>query len=174
MKFLKWIGGVVLLAVPYDFGLGLWNTIPPKRPATVSRNAVFLFGLPVGAPFPIPKRGFWVDCWLDEDHSMNPCRAARADGAFIYEGPFVRLKDTGPVPRNELQIDTKAIGDLVYFKGEAVPIVHLRDGVILIPAEESEEAKRQALDWLRQNPKSDDPRPDGPEPPAARSLDMAV
>jgi hypothetical protein len=153
MKVLKWMVGVFFVGVVYVLGLWLWNIVPPRRPVNVARSAVFLFGLPVGAPFPIPKRGTWVNCWLDEEHGVNRCSAVWADGTFIYEGSFVRFEGTGPVPQNELQIDTKAIGDSVYFKGATIPIIHLRNGTILIPAEASEEAERQTLDWLRQNQK---------------------
>lgn len=152
-KLVLWIFALVLLLAIYNFGLGIWNSIPPRRPANVSRGAAFLFALPVGSPIPLPKRGTWVNCWLDEKQNVNLCRAARVDGSIIYEGPFVPLLGTGPVPQDRLQINTKAIGDSDYFHGQAVPIIHLLDSTVLIPAEDAENARRQALDWLRQNQK---------------------
>jgi hypothetical protein len=102
-------------------------------------------------PFPVPRQGIWVDCWLDNEHSVNRCWSEWSDGTFIYEGPFVRFEGSGAVPQSELQIDTKATGNSVYFNELLVPIVHLRNGTILIPSEATEEARRQTLAWLRQH-----------------------
>jgi hypothetical protein len=150
-KLLKRAGAVVVVVVLYFLGIAIWASIPPRRPANVSRSAVFLFGLPVGAPFPTPKRGTWVDCWLDTSDS-NRCRAIDADGTPIYEGPYIRFEGTGLVPQSEIQINTRASTDFFVIQGVLIPIIHLRDGTILIPAKDADEARRQALDWLRQNP----------------------
>jgi hypothetical protein len=150
-KLVLWIFALVFLAVIYDFGLGIWGSFPPRRPANVSRSAVFIFGLPVGSPIPLQKKGTWVDCWLDKEHSINLCREVWVDGTLIYEGPFIPLEGNGPLPQDRLQINTKVISDLDIFQGERIQIIHLRNGTILIPAEDAENARRQALYWLRYN-----------------------
>jgi hypothetical protein len=73
------------------------------------------------------------------------------DGSLEYEGIFAPLDTSGSVPQADLQIDPKATGPRlrwVYFREQVVPIIHLRDGKILIPIEASEAAKQQ-LQFLR-------------------------
>jgi hypothetical protein len=150
-----WGLSVILILALYDLGLGWWNNIPPKRPRTVPPDSVFLFGLPVGAPFPIAKRGDWLNCWLDGAQNVNRCRVANVDGTFEFEGPFLRFEGVGPVSQNALQIDIKATDnkqEWIFFRGELVPLVHLRDGTILIPAEDYE-AGKQKLEWVNEHQK---------------------
>jgi hypothetical protein len=74
------------------------------------------------------------------------------DGSTEYEGPFIRYEGAGPVPDSDLQIDVEASGTRLhwlYFRERLLPILRLRDGIILIPAEASEEA-RDYLERLRQ------------------------
>jgi hypothetical protein len=148
-KILKRVAIVVLALVLYYVALGIWAKIPPWRPANVPKTSVFLFGLPVGSPFPEPKQGTWVNCWLDTANAIDRCSSFNVDGAPIYEGPYIRYEGTGAVPQNELQIIAKISGDHDYFRGVNVPIVHLRSGVILIPAEDANNARAQASYWLR-------------------------
>jgi hypothetical protein len=66
------------------------------------------------------------------------------DGRLEYRGFFLRAEGTGPVSESDLQIDGKAKGNrfnFLYFKEQLIPIIRLRDGTILLPAEAYQEAK---------------------------------
>jgi len=90
-----WFAGVVLALALYDLALGWWASIPPKRPGNGPGDAVFVFAAPVGWIWPLPKRGDWLNCWLDQEHYVNRCEAWYADGHSMYEGPFLRSEGSG-------------------------------------------------------------------------------
>lgn len=153
-KVLRRTGIMILAVILYWVAFGIWASIPPWRPTNVSRSAVFLFGAPPNtAPFPIPtsKKGTWVNCWLDTERDSDRCGAIDADGAPIYEGPYIRYEGGGPVPQNELVIDKRAHDNMDYFRDVMVPIIHLRNGTILIPAEDADAARLQVSNWLQFN-----------------------
>jgi hypothetical protein len=148
-----WVGGILLALVLYDLGLGWWGSIPPKRPKNVSPNAVFIFAPALGWIWPLPKRGDWLTCWFDRDHNVDRCRMSDTDGSLEYEGVFSPSGGSGAMPDGDLQIDVKGTDtrmQWVYFREQIMPIIHLRNGTILIAVEASEAAK-QKLEWLRQH-----------------------
>ncbi len=55
----------------------------------------------------------------------------------------MRSEGSGPISESDLQIDTKATDrfNFLYFKGQLIPILNLRNGTILLPAEAYQEAK---------------------------------
>jgi hypothetical protein len=150
-----WVGGILFALVLYDLGLGRWSSIPPQRPSTVAPNAVFIFAPAKGFILPLPKKGDWLNCWLDREHNGNRCRMSDTDGRVEYEGVFAPSEGSGPLPDGDLQIDAQGTGtrmQWVLFRERIIPIIHLRDGTILIPAEASEAAKKM-LEWLREHQK---------------------
>jgi hypothetical protein len=148
-----WVCGILLALILYDLGLRWWSSFPPKRPSTVSPEAVFVFAPFKGDVVPVPKKGDWLNCWLDSEHNLNRCRMSDADGILEYEGVFSPSQGSSPVPDIELKIDIKRTGtrmQWVYFRDQIMPIIHLIGGTILIPTEASEPAK-QTLEWQREH-----------------------
>jgi hypothetical protein len=142
-----------LLLILYDLGLRWWSSFPPKRPSTVPPEAVFVFAPPKGEILPLPKNGDWLNCWLDREQNVNRCRMSDEDGILEYEGVFSPSQGSSVMPNSELKIDVKRTGtrmQWVIFGDQIMPIIHLRGGTILIPAEASEPAK-QHLEWLREH-----------------------
>ncbi len=77
------------------------------------------------------------------------------NGRLEYEGVFSPSEGSSPVADGDLQIDVKGTGtrmQWVYFRDQMMPIIHLREGTILIPVEAYEVAN-QKLEWLREHRK---------------------
>jgi len=153
-KVWSWAGGIIIALVIYDLVLGLWGSAPPKRPRNVTPDAVFISAPSVGWIWPLPKHGDWLNCWFDGSDNMNRCRMSDVDGNSEYEGSFLRYTGSGPLSGQDLQIDTKATGtrlQWLYSGQQLFPIIHLRNGIILLPAEAFEEGKHhlQQLQHVR-------------------------
>lgn len=147
--------GLILLAVVFQIVTIWWYSFPPKRPNSVSPNAVFIWGLPVGLP--APKRGNWVNCWFDPKENVDECRVASVNGALLYQGPFLPYQGQTPVPENELAVDSKTTSqngpeqvDFIATSEESsdpgvqvVPLLFLWNGNVLIPAKAYQAGKEQ-------------------------------
>jgi hypothetical protein len=58
---------------------------------------------------------------------------------------------TAPVPAGDLQIDMRITPNRlawVYFREQTIPIIKLRNGVMLLPAEAYDEGKKKEKEWL--------------------------
>jgi len=77
------------------------------------------------------KSGGWAHCWLDTTANVNRCRTYNWRGERLYrfgheddDDVFLRYAGTGPVPENELAIDSaRTQADYIW----------LKNGVILLP-----------------------------------------
>ncbi|MFZ3215490.1 MAG: hypothetical protein WA192_05450 [Candidatus Acidiferrales bacterium] len=136
-----------------------WAGTPPRHPSNVPSTAAYFPGLALGLP--APKHGAWVSCWYDAGQSVDRCRIFSVDGVVIYEGVFVPYKGQVAVPQGDLLIDSQVMAkaqEQVEVNAAApnstvklwafVPLVFLRNGQILIPAQSYESGKRR-LDDLR-------------------------
>jgi hypothetical protein len=139
--------GAAVLAIA---GLYWWANIPPKRPQSVSSDAVFLWAGHLGLP--AAKHGTWIDCWADADNGVNRCRLTNMDGTLSYEGVFLANTGKTPLAASDLKILSEKTGqsvDLwVRVKGQLVPLVFLRSGSVLIPKDAYQEGITK-LDYLR-------------------------
>jgi hypothetical protein len=137
---------IIVLFVFYDLALAWWATIPPSRPKDIPSNSAFIMSPSGGFILPLPKHGDWLYCWLDQERQVDRCRMTDTHGGLEYEGRFLPSDGSGSVPEADLQIDAKGTGPRLrwtYFRNRIMPIIHLRNGTILIPAEAAEAAKEQ-------------------------------
>jgi hypothetical protein len=128
-----------------------WANIPPRRPASVSANAVFLWAGHMGLP--APKHGTWIECWADTENGVNKCRLTEMNGKPSYEGIFV--SDTGQQLLSESDLKIKADPTsnsnhwLLVDRQNAAPLVFLESGSVLIPKDGYTQGKEK-LNNLRQ------------------------
>jgi hypothetical protein len=132
------ITAIAVLLIMVVVGGYWWSNVGPLRPTSVPRTAVFLRAPATGAPG--PPRGEWLACW--ESSGANRCRLTTRDGTTKYEAVFVPYGRTGPVPADQLMIDATKTAKSKYADGDGfwttsalVPLVYLKDGEVLIPAE---------------------------------------
>jgi hypothetical protein len=137
-----WSG--IALVVLGIIGIYWWADTPPMRPAGVTKDAIFFWGLPVGLP--APKRGDWVSCNFDPKLNQDVCRIVAMDGVLTYKGIFIPYLAKMPWHDDQLTIDSK-LTNLAQERvgvnptkpefGERgisyVPLVYLRNGDVLIP-----------------------------------------
>jgi hypothetical protein len=136
--------GVVLILV----AVGLWwNTRPPKRPRGVSPGAIYVEGGSV--PFTLLRNGVWVECWFNGKDNDDHCRMTDIKGNVELDGVFVPYKDSSPVPESELRFDKTRTGGtwLLTPNGIEYPAVYLKNGQILIPQSDAENARRALERW---------------------------
>jgi hypothetical protein len=109
---------------------------------------VFLWAPNVGLP--APRRGWWLSCSENDGH--NRCKLTDVDGNTEYEGEFTPYDDKGPVPKDQLNIESEKTRDNKVWIGSAlVPLVFLQNGRVLLPASQYEESRR-LLNQLKSEP----------------------
>lgn len=123
---------VILLVV----GSTWWSNFGPFRPNGVPRSAVFLRALATGVLGAVP-RGEWLACW--DSNGQNHCRLSSKDGDSEYEGVFIPYGRKGSIPTDQLKIDALKTrhedADAESTGREWVPMVYLKNGDVLIPAD---------------------------------------
>jgi hypothetical protein len=142
---------VVVLGI---VGIYWWADTPPTRPAGVTKDAIFFWGLPVGLP--APKRGDWVSCNFDPELNQDVCRVVAMDGVLIYQGIFMPYLAKTPLHDDQLTIDANLtnlaqerveVNPATAGSGERginfVPLVYLRDGDVLIPEQSYAEGAKK-------------------------------
>jgi len=138
-KSITLLAGMVILLIMAVIGSFWLAGQIPSRPRGVAANAVFLWAPHVGLP--APRRGWWLACWEDAAH--NRCKLSGIDGDLEYEGEFIPYGQKGPVPANQLKIDSEKTTEHHVWVGQAsVPLVYLENGQVLIPASEYDEGVR--------------------------------
>src|SRR2546421_1171471 len=141
------VAATVALLIVGAIGAFWWAGTVPSRPKGVAANAVFLWAPHVGLP--APKRGWWMACW--ENAGRNYCKLSGIDGNPEFEGEFVPYGRKGPFQADQLRIDpTKTREQKVWVGSALVPLVHLENGQVLIPASKYEEGVR-LLEQLNPN-----------------------
>lgn len=136
------LGLFLLVLAGGFFGAHWWSRIPPKRPANVASNAVFLWAPHVGLP--APRRGWWLSCRYEANRDY--CRLSDIHGNAKYDGEFITYGTKTAVPGSNLTIDPqKSVDHKVWVGNTLVPLVYLRNGDILIP-QESYNAGSRALE----------------------------
>ena len=135
------LGTVIILAAV----LLWWEGHNPRRPRTVSSNALYV--LPNNVPFTLHKTGDWVDCWFDEHANVDRCKLTDEHGTGSFEDVFLPCIGQTPLPQGELVFDTRRTGYTWIRspdKGINVPVVYLKDRQVLLPQSFYSEAKRDA------------------------------
>jgi hypothetical protein len=135
------LGTVIILAA----GFLLWEGHNPRRPRTVSSNALYL--LPNNVPFTLHKTGYWLDCWFDEHANVDRCKLTDEQGGESFEDVFLPCAGQTPLPQGELVFDTLLTGytwTRPPDKGLNLPVVYIKHHGALLPQRFYAEAKRDA------------------------------
>jgi hypothetical protein len=122
------IGAVLILAV-VGAATNWWARIPrdPKRPAVVPKDAVWIAE---------HKSGQWILCSVKEYGDKAQCSLWDYAGTLVYEGGFRTYKESPLSPNKRLDINTQLTGlPEVFIHNAFVPVIHLNDHKLLIPAE---------------------------------------
>ena len=132
------LGTVIILAA----GMLWWLGHKPRRPRTVSSNALYV--LPNNVPFTLHKTGYWLDCWFDQHEKVDRCKLADENGNGKFEDVFLPCVGQTPLPQRELVFNTLRTGSVWTLspdKGINAPAVYLEDGQLLLPQSLYAEAK---------------------------------
>jgi hypothetical protein len=131
-------GLILLLATGFVFAYW-WTSRVPSHPTGVRADAVFLWAPAVGLP--APRRGDWIACW--EEAPSILCQLNNIDGTPEYKGEFVPYGENRSIPPTALKIDSEKTREDAVWVGDAlVPLVHLQNGDILVPASKYDEGVR--------------------------------
>ena len=112
----------------------LWAGHRPRRPHTVSSNALYV--LPNNVPFRLHKTGYWLECWFDQHQNVDTCKLADENGNSVFQDVFVPCVGQTPLPQTELVLNRQRTGDTwaqSLDKKINVPVVQLEDGQKLLP-----------------------------------------
>jgi hypothetical protein len=132
------LGTVIILAAVVLW----WGGHKPRRPRTVSSKALYV--LPNNVPFTLHKTGYWLDCWFDEHANVDRCKLSDEDGARSFEDAFLPCVGQTPLPQSELAFNTRRTGETWTRSPDNkinAPVVHLKNGQILLPRSFYAEAK---------------------------------
>jgi len=126
------LGAIVVFLIAAFFVSFWWSTKTPRRPASVAKNAVFLWAPHVGLP--APRRGWWLSCRYDGGHDY--CTLSDMHGNTEYDGEFTTYRTETAELGKQLIIDPDRTTEQKIWVGEKlVPLVYLQNGTILIPRE---------------------------------------
>ena len=133
------VGTIVVLAA---FVL-LWAGYNPRRPHTVSSNAVYV--LPNNVPFRLHKAGYWLECWYDQHESVDRCKLTDEKGNAAFEDVFLPCVGQTPLPQSELVFKrfTGNTWTQSRDKRANVPVVYLDNGQMLLSRSLFAEAKQE-------------------------------
>ncbi len=111
-----------------------WASSTPSLPTGLPQTAIWIPGPPV--PLDFSRRGSWLACWLDHDLHVDRCSLTDYKGNSEFEADYSPVAGPNPVPENRLHLKSlDSTMDLWSAIGQDfVPIAHLEDGTILVPA----------------------------------------
>jgi len=130
-KFSRVVLGIVIILAA---GLLWWLGYKPRRPRTVSSNALYV--LPNNVPFTLHKTGYWLDCWFDQRTKVDRCKLTDEKGNGVFEDVFVPSVGQTPLPQSEMVLNRQRAGDRWTKSPDKrinVPVVHLENGQELLP-----------------------------------------
>jgi hypothetical protein len=136
------VGTVIIFAVAVLFWGG--REPPRPRPRTVSSDAIYV--LPDNAALRLHNRGYWLNCWFDEQANVDRCRLTDETGAGLFEDVYLPCIGKEPLHQSVFWFDGRRqwgghIWDRSLEKGTQVPVVWV-DGQVLLPRSFYGEAKR--------------------------------
>lgn len=135
------VGATVGVAIILVTTTVWWNTRPPRRPRSVSPGAIYVEGGSV--PFTLLRNGVWVECWFNGKENDDHCQTTDIKANVELDGVFVPYKDTSPVSESELRFDSRTGSFwLETSSGIEYPAVYLKNGQILLPQSDVENARR--------------------------------
>lgn len=87
------------------------------------------------------QEGNWISCRVDVPERANWCRVADAKGVVVFEGNFLPIQGRRAIPEEQLEIAIVNPTRLWIHgpaEGIPVPVIPLRNGVLLVPAGDQE------------------------------------
>jgi hypothetical protein len=134
------VGTVVILAVV----VLIWEGREPRRPRTVSSDALYV--LSDNARFRLHNRGYWLDCWFDEQANVDRCKLTDEKGIGLFEDVYLPCIGSEPLPQRVLvENGRRRWGGYIWnqspVKGIKVPVIYV-DERVLLPRGFFAEAKR--------------------------------
>jgi len=134
------VGTVIILAAV----VLMWEGRAPRRPRTVSSSALYV--LSDDATFRLHNRGYWLDCWFDEQANVDRCKLTDEKGTGLFEDVYIPCIGKEPLRQSALVSDgRRQWGGYIWNrspdKGIKVPIIRMYDRVLL-PQSFYAEAKR--------------------------------
>jgi len=120
---------IVLLAVVL-----LWEGRKTRRPPNVSTNALYV--LPDDAQLRLGNKGYWVDCWFDEQANVDRCKLMDAKGTGLFEDVFLPCVGKEPLRQSLFVVNERRHWGVFTWKrfpdkGVTVPVVYVYDQVLL-------------------------------------------
>jgi hypothetical protein len=116
------------------------TALNPAIPKDMPRNAYFAqsgYNLQRNEPL-----GDWIACRLDAEQNADLCRVTDNHGVVIYQGEFLPLHGSQPVPADQLKIAANDDPGSLWVRGPAeggpVPVIPLVNGKILVPRDDSD------------------------------------
>ena len=100
-KFTRVVLGTVIILTAIVLW---WEGHKPRRPRTVSSNALYV--LPNNVPFTLHKTGYW----FDEQANVDRCKLTDEQGTGSFEDVFLPCVGQTPLPKGELVFDTRWTG----------------------------------------------------------------
>jgi len=89
-----WGTAIILAAVV------LWREAHPRRPHTVSSNAIYV--LPNNVHLGLFQTGYWLECWFDQHENVDRCKLTDEHGTVSFEDVFIQCEGCKPLPQGEL------------------------------------------------------------------------
>ena len=136
------VGTVVILGTVVLFWEG---RNPPRRPPpAVSKNALYV--LPDNVQLRLHNSGYWLDCWFDEQASVDRCKLTDEKGTGLFEDVFLPCIGKEPLHQSAFVVNgSRQWGGGIWKrfpdKGVTVPVVYVW-GQVLLPRSFYAEAKR--------------------------------
>lgn len=140
-KFSRMMVGTVIILAAFSL---LWEGHKPRRPHTVSSNALYV--LPNNVPFRLHKTGYWLECWFDQHENVDRCKLTDENGTVSFEDVFLPCVGQNPLPQRELVLNRQRTGDIWIQSPDKrinVPVVQVEDGQKLLPRSLFAEAKQK-------------------------------
>jgi hypothetical protein len=120
-----------------------WASLPPSRPSNMPLGSVYIDA--PAAPFEFSPRGWWLGCWRDTGKAAIHCAATDWRGHVEFEDDYRPLSG-GIVPSTNLILAPTDTGDLWMWSetlNAGVPIAHLTNGQVLVPAKAWDELRKK-------------------------------
>jgi hypothetical protein len=138
-KFSRVIVGMVIVLATFFL---LWVGHKPRRPHTVSSNALYV--LPNNVPFRLHKTGYWLECWFDQHESVDRCKLTDENGTVSFEDVFLQCEGCTPLTQSELVFNRETGGTWIRScdKRVNVPVVYVKYGETLLPRSLYAEARQ--------------------------------
>jgi hypothetical protein len=134
-----WYSGIgivigIVVALEATIARIQWANSVPSRPKSLPATAIWIPAPP--APLDFSPRGYWLACWLDTTRNVDRCKLADYKGSPSFEADYSPVTGPNPVAEDRLHLRSVNSEELWAPAGqEMVPIVHLQDGTVLVPAE---------------------------------------